>query len=455
MTPTRINGALSPQAWPLSQLHPAPEPLRRNDHAVERMVRTLQEFGWRVPLLVRSDGEIVDGHLRFKAAQTLGQDTVPVLVVDDLADDQIRALRLVLNRSATWATWDNAALLRELSALQLADFDLSLTGFDPRELDAALLSLGGDDDALDVIPDPDDTTVHPGDLWQLGSHRLLCGDATCAEDVATLLDNKPADMIWTDPPYNVNYSGKAGTIRNDNLPAEQFEAFLQASFATMQQAVIAGGAIYVAHADNYGITFRRAMMEAGFKLSACLIWRKNAAVIGRGDYHHQHEPILYGWKIGAPHRWYGDRKQKTIQDGIPGAVPLADGSWQIIADDRVYRISGQDLRVDEIPSTIINHPRPNRSDLHPTTKPVGLIAGMVANSSPKGGVVFDPFGGSGSTLMACEILGRSCRTLELDPRYAAVILKRWQTHTGQEPVLLSVDRDRDHQTEQEEDNHHG
>ena len=374
------------EQWPIERLVPYENNPRKNDAAVPRMVTVIREFGFRVPVLAKSTGDLVDGHLRLKAAMALGLDTVPVITVDDMSLEQVRAFRIMINRSATWADWDDEALLRELQALQLASYDLSLTGFDQRELDEMLMQLdGGTDKDPDDIPEPpDEPQVRDGEVWLLGRHRLMCGDSTSRADMCRLMGEDFADMIWTDPPYNVDYSGKAGKIKNDKMSAADFDQFLLAVHRVMFETVRPGGGVYVAHSEaGDGMAFRRAFIQSGFKLAACLIWRKQSAVLGRGDYHFQHEPILYG----------------------------------------------EALAIEELASSIISVPKPAKSDLHPTTKPVALIERMVANSSPAKGLVLDPFGGSGSTLMACELLGRSCRTMELDPRFAEVIIRRWQDYT--------------------------
>ncbi|WP_297218060.1 DNA modification methylase [uncultured Desulfovibrio sp.] len=427
--------------WPLERLHACERPLRSNDACVERMVAAIQHYGFRVPLLVRADGEVVDGHLRLKAARQMALDSVPVLLVDDLDDGQVRAFRLLVNRSATWATWNEAALSHELAELQALHVDLTLTGFEPRELDRFLGALALDaEDALDAAPEPPVQPVsRPGDVWLLGGHRLLCGDATLPEAYAALMQGTEADMVWTDPPYNVGYEGKAGTIKNDAMSDQAFAAFLQRVFRRIAAVVRKGGAVYVAHADagQLGVAFRQAYLQAGLKLASCLIWRKNTGVLSRADYHWQHEPILYGWRPGAPHAWYGDRKQTTVQDAFPAAVREAgeEPCWHIMDGERIVRISGRDVRVEVLSGSVFCEAKPQRNADHPTMKPVALIERMLANSSKRGDVVLDPFGGSGSTLMACERQGRICRTMELDPRFVDVIIRRWEDATGREALL--------------------
>ena len=426
--------------WPVERLRPYEHNPRKNDHVVNRMVDALRQFGFRVPLLARSDGELIDGHLRYKAALAMGLATVPVIPADDMSESEIRAFRILINRSATWAEWDEDLLLQELRALQLADMDLGVTGFDQRELDELLMEMTADGKDPDEVPTPPvDPVVQDGEIWTLGRHRLMCGDSRSAADCRRLLGDTQLDMIWTDPPYNVDYRGKAGKIRNDKMSSADFEDFLLAVHRVMHEALRPGGAIYVAHSEaGDGMVFRRAFVAVGFRLASCLIWRKQAAVLGRGDYHFQHEPILYGWRRGASHRWYGNRKQRTLlETDLPGLSENGDGTWQFCHEGRVYKLSGEALCVEELPVSVIDVPKPARSDLHPTMKPVALIERMVANSSPRGGVVGDFFGGSGSTLMACERLGRSARLMELDPRYAEVIIRRWQDYSGSQAVRES------------------
>ena len=426
--------------WPVSQLVPYVGNPRKNDMAVDRMVAVLKEFGFRVPLVVRSDGELVDGHLRLKAAMAMGMTEVPVLLADDMTPEQVRAFRLAVNRSATWASWDDDILLKEIRALLDADYNLSLTGFDQHELDKMLLEAVATEQDPDVIPDVSDApVVQEGELWLLGEHRLLCGDSCNALHVGHLLGGEQTAMVWTDPPYNVDYEGKAGKIKNDKMSTSQFEGLLLSSFRQMYSSLQLGGAIYISHSEaGEGLAFRQAFKEAGFRFASCLIWNKGQAVLSRSDYHWQHEPILYGWKPGAAHRWYGTRKSKTIiETDFSAVTPQEDGSWTILLEGKLYRLTGENVCIEELPGTVINVPKPSRSELHPTTKPVDLIVPCIANSSRTGGIVYDAFGGSGSTMMACEILGRRGCMMELDPRFAQVQIIRWQNYTGKQAVRES------------------
>jgi len=375
-------------------------------------------------------------------------EKVPCLRIQHLNEYQKKAYILADNRLALDAGWDEELLALELGELKNEfGFDLSLTGFDDDELDY-YLTLGDEEEAVGLIdddeaPEPEEPTVtRRGDLWMLGDHRLLCGDSTSWEEVQALLNGELCDMCWTDPPYNVDYVGKtkdALKIRNDKMEQEEFCSFLVAAFGVMFSALKEGGPIYVAHADTEGLNFRRAFIDAGFKLSGCLIWVKNTMVLGRSDYQWKHEPILYGWKPGAAHAWYGGRKQTTVIEALDDLpfVQLPDGRYQIDLGSTSVIIGGTDITVEEVVPTIFRHEKPARSAEYPTMKPVGLIIDMLKNSSKRGDVVFDPFGGSGSTMIACEKTGRKARLVELDEKYCDVIVRRWQDFTGKKAVLAS------------------
>jgi DNA modification methylase len=355
-----------------------------------------------------------------------------------MTDEHIRAFRLLVNRSATWAEWIPEAVAVELAALRDLDIDLEQTGFDECEIARYLHSLLQEEKDPDAAPElPAAPVSRDGDLWLLGDdHRVICGDATIVPPYRRLMEQAKAEMIWTDPPYNVAYEGKAGSIKNDAMSDDDFIRFLSHAFGQMAGFLKAGGAVYVAHADGgfNGLNFRKAFLGAGFKFASCLIWRKNQAILSRADYHWQHEPILYGWLPGAPHRWYGDRKQVTVYDAFPTAVEARseDGRsvWNVVDGERLLRITGSNVLVEELPASVIHAAKPQASEQHPTMKPVALIERMLMNSSAGGDIVLDPFGGSGSTLMACERSGRRCRTMELDPRFVDVIVRRWEEATG-------------------------
>jgi DNA modification methylase len=315
-------------------------------------------------------------------------------------------------------------------------FDLTATGFDAEELSALLdLSTGGllPDAEEDAVPEtPAKSTTFPGEVITLGKHRLICGDSTDPFLIEKLFAGKKADAIFTDPPYNVDYQGGAGKIKNDNMDDAKFRQFLLRSYAVMFRVLKNGSAVYVCHADTEGLNFRSAFKEAGFKLSGCLIWCKDAMVLGRSDYQWQHEPILYGWKPEAPHKWYGDRKSTTISEFMLQAplTQIEENVYRLRLGDQWYQIRGEKLSVEELETTVARIPRPKKSEDHPTMKPVALIDKMLRNSTKKNDLVFDPFGGSGSTLISCEKLGRIAYLCELEPKFCDVIALRWEQATG-------------------------
>ncbi|AAU91221.1 prophage LambdaMc01, DNA methyltransferase [Methylococcus capsulatus str. Bath] len=390
------------EQWPTAKLVPYARNARtHSDEQIAQIAASIAEFGFTNPILAGSDGVIVAGHGRLAAAQKLGLDIVPVVVLDHLTPTQRRALVIADNRIAENAGWDDALLRVELKALQDEGFDLDLTGFDAGAL-ADLLA--GDEPANegqtddDVVPEVSETPVsRPGDVWLLGPHRLLCGDATVADSYARLLAGDPVDMVFTDPPYNVNYAnsakdkmrGKDRAILNDNL-GDGFHDFLLA--ALTPTVANCRGAIYVAMSSSELDTLQAAFRAAGGHWSTFIIWAKNTFTLGRADYQRQYEPILYGWPEGAQRHWCGDRDQGDV--------------WQI--------------------------KKPQRNDLHPTMKPVELVERAIRNSSRPGAVVLDPFGGSGTTLIAAEKAGRVARLIELDPKYVDVIVRRWQDWTGKQ-----------------------
>ena len=392
--------------WPVGKLIPYGRNPRKNDHVIEQMAGAIQEFGFRIPIIAKSTGEVVDGHLRLKAALHLGLETVPVVLADDLTPMQIKAFRILANRSATWADWDEDLLRLELEELQLDDFDLSLTGFDDDEIAELLAGEetttegNADEDAAPEVPVT--PVSKPGDVWIMGQHRLLCGDSTDATSYDTLLGNERVAMIFQDPPYNVDYANTAkdklrGTNRpilNDNL-GDGFQDFLLAAFKPALARC--NGAVYVAMSSSELDTLQAAFRAAGGKWSTFIIWAKNTFTLGRSDYQRQYEPILYGWPEGATRHWCGDRDQGDV--------------WHF------------------------NKPRVN--DLHPTMKPVELVERAIRNSSRPGDVVLDPFGGSGTTLIAAEKSGRQARLIELDPKYVDVIVRRWQEYAGAQAVRES------------------
>ncbi len=435
-----------PRCWPaskvveieLSKLRSFENNARTHSkEQVDQIAQAILEWGWTNPILVTADGVIIAGHGRVLAARQLRFDHVPAIVVDDWSEDQIRAYVIADNKLAMNAGWDEDLLAFELTWLEEAGFAVDLIGFSEAELQELAPS---DDKYLtdpDEVPEPPkEAATKPGDVWQLGEHRLICGDATDPDVYRALLAGEQADACWTDPPYNVNYQSNAGTIENDNLEDGAFLEFLKVSFACIHDVLKSGGAVYVAHADTEGLNFRTAFFDAGFKLSGVLIWEKNSLVLGRSDYQWKHEPILYGWKPGAAHRWLGDRKQTTIAE-LGGNVfgQNDDGSINVRVGNETIVIEGDNITARAIEPSVIRVDKPKLSADHPTMKPVELISSMLKNSSKKGDVVFDPFGGSGSTLIAAEMLGRRARLVELDPIYCDVIVKRWEEMTGAKAIL--------------------
>ena len=363
-----------------------------NVQQINKLRSSLREFGFINPVIIDRDFNVIAGHGRIMAAKEEGINEVPCVFVDYLTEAQKKAYILADNRMAMDAGWDEELLKVEIEALQAEDFDLSLTGFDESELSGFFDTA---DDAKDDDFDVDAELEKPpvtksGDLWLLGNHRLLCGDSTKAETYEMLMNGKKANLVVTDPPYNVNYQGTAGKIKNDNLENDKFYQFLFDAFTCMEKAMADDASIYVFHADTEGLNFRKAFADAGFYLSGTCIWKKQSLVLGRSPYQWQHEPCLFGWKKNDKHQWYSDRKQTTI--------------WEF--------------------------DKPKKNGDHPTMKPVPLIAYPIKNSSMSNCIVLDPFGGSGSTLIACEQTNRICHTIELDEKYCDVIIKRYIEQVG-------------------------
>lgn len=351
---------------------------RKNDKAVEAVANSINSFGFKVPVIIDKNNVLVCGHTRVKAAKKLGIEEMPVIIADDLNEDQIKAFRIADNKTAELADWDMDKLAEEL---KLIEMDMEQFGFDDLEklLDRDVLEDDFKEELLETA------YSKKGDVFVFGKHRLMCGDSTKSEDVEKLMNGTKADMIFTDPPYNVDYEGSTGMkIQNDKQSDEDFYNFLLNAFKNMHESVKPGGAIYVCHADSEGVNFRNAFKAAGFKLAECLIWVKNSLVLGRQDYQWRHEPILYGWKEGAGHYFINDRSQDTI--------------WE--------------------------YNKPKVNDLHPTMKPLELVGRAIKNSSKNGEIVLDLFGGSGSTMIAAEQINRVAYLMELDEKYTDVIVKR-------------------------------
>ena len=358
---------------------------RNNEAAIDAVAKSIEEFGFKVPIVITKENVIIAGHTRLKASLKLGLSTVPCIVADDLTEGQIKAFRLADNKTAELATWDFSKLESELASIEM---DMSQFGFEDLESDVPDNATDDDFDPSEEISETPYT--QKDDIYLLGNHRVMCGDATIKESVDKLIQNDKVDLTFTDPPYNVDYEGTAGKIMNDKMEDNTFYLFLFQAFKNIFDHTKPGGAIYVCHADTEGLNFRNAYKNAGFKLAECLIWVKNALVLGRQDYHWRHEPILYGWKEGAAHYFVDDRTQDTI--------------WE--------------------------YNKPKKNEEHPTMKPLELCGRAIANSSRVGEIVLDLFGGSGSTMIASDQLQRKARLMELDERFVDVIVKRYIKYKG-------------------------
>jgi len=376
---------------PISQLIPYANNPRKNQNAVDNVAASIKEFGFKVPIVVDREKVIVAGHTRLLAAQKLGLEEVPCIIADDLTDAQIKAFRLADNKVSELAEWDMEKLSIEL---EMIDFDMSEFGF---ETINDLADVKEDDYEVELPKEPKSKV---GDIYQLGRHRLLCGDSTDSANLALLMDGHRADLYLTDPPYNVSYEGKtkeALTIQNDSMADNKFKQFLIDAFKAADGVMKPGAVFYIWHADSEGYNFRGACFDIGWQVRQCLIWNKNTMVMGRQDYHWKHEPCLYGWKSGSSHLWASDRKQTTI----------------------------------------LNYERPSRNAEHPTMKPILLFDYLIKNNTKEGDIVLDTFAGSGTTIIACEQNGREAYCCELDPKYIDVIINRWELFTGDKAVLLN------------------
>jgi len=391
--------------WPIDR----PIPYARNareipQSAVDKVAASIKEFGWQQPIVVDAEDVIIVGHTRLRAAQKLGLTVVPVHVATNLTPAQVKSYRLLDNRSHEEATWDLELLASELAELQASDADLMLTGFDQEEIDKLLadqIVTAGltDEDAVPTVPD--EPVTRPGDVWILGGHRLLCSDSCDEGSVVKFLGESRADLVFTDPPYNCDYEGYTAEklkIQGDKLSSDDFRLFLERAFQSCRFAVKLGASVYICHSSSFQREFQNALEAGGFHVRCQIIWSKNTFAWGFGRYKFQHEPIFYGHVAGQKDPWYGDKSQSTL--------------WQ--------------------------EKKPAANRLHPTMKPVELIERALVNSSKAGDLVFDPFGGSGSTMIACEKLGRKSALIELDPKYADVIALRWMEFTGKEAFLEST-----------------
>lgn len=390
------------QSTSITDIKPYPKNPRDNDAGVDAVANSIKEFGWQQPIVVDKDNVIIVGHTRYKAAKKLGMKEVPVVVASNLSDEQVRAYRLADNKTGELTDWDMGLLDDELG--DITDIDMSDFGFD----------LDVPDDEEEVQEDyfdeevPEEPKSKLGQVYQLGRHRLMCGDSTKPEDVKKLVGGVQVDLLLTDPPYNVSVGESAvlrhknikarkdSKIKNDSMNKDDFYAFLLSAFNNAKENLKSGASFYVWYASAEAANFNNAANESGLSVRQELIWEKNSMVVGRQDYQWQHEPCLYGWVEGGSHSWFSDRKQTTI------------------------------LRFD----------RPTKSKLHPTMKPVALFDYQIKNSTKSGDTVLDLFGGSGTTIMACEQDGRNACVMEYDPKYVDVIIKRWEDFTGEKAKLI-------------------
>ena len=366
--------------------------MKPGDPEYEKLKRSIEQFGYVEPVIWNEKtGRVVGGHQRLKVLTDMGITEVDVVVVD-MDTEKEKALNIALNKIS--GEWDTEKLALVIADLQGTDFDVSLTGFDPEELEDLFrddVKGGVKEDDFDVEAELKKPTFSKaGDLWMLGEHRLFCGDSTKPETFDLLMNGKKANLVVTDPPYNVDYKGSAGKIKNDSMAEDQFEQFLLAAYQQMEAAMADDASIYVFHSDSHGLAFRKAFEEAGFYLSGCCIWKKQSLVLGRSPYQWQHEPVLFGWKKKGKHQWYTGRKESTI--------------WEF--------------------------DKPKKNKDHPTMKPIALVSYPIMNSTMTGCLVLDPFGGSGSTLIACEQTGRVCYTVELDEKFCDVIVRRYIEQVG-------------------------
>ena len=394
---------------------------------IEQIKKSISDFEMIDPIGVWGKKNIiVEGHGRLIACKELGFAEVPVIRLDHLTDAERKAYTLAHNKTTMNSDFDADILFEELKNLAEEGFDMSDFGFDDFDFNI-------EEDDTEVEEDyyepeiPEEPKAKLGDIYQLGNHRLMCGSSTEEADVEELIDGEEMDLCLTDPPYNVNYENKVGKIENDNMGDPQFHEFLYNFYSLMLRSLKPGGAFYIWHADSEGYNFRSALQEAGGTVRQCLIWNKNSLVLGRQDYHWKHEPCLYGWKAGAGHYYIDDRSQTTVfEDKIDIDKLTKDQMKEIL----------KEIFEDRVSTTVMNEAKPLANDLHPTMKPIKLMGRLIKNSSRPGEKVVDFFGGSGSTLIACEQLNRKCYMMEYDPKYVDVIIDRWEQLTGQKAELI-------------------
>lgn len=403
----------------IDELVPYENNARINDKAVEAVANSISDFGFKNPVIIDKNNVLVAGHTRVKAAKKLGLTKVPCIIADDLDEDQIKAFRIADNSSAQVAEWDMEKLMAELQDI---DFDMAKYGLSEQlsEIES-LIEKDAEEDNYEE-PEELEPKAKLGDIYQLGNHRLMCGDSTKQEDVEKLTGGEIVDLLFTDPPYNVDISNSQGMkIKNDNMGDAEFKKFLSSAFKCASSALKKGGAFYIWYADSEDINFRTSAIENGLLVKQCLIWVKNGFNFGRQDYKWQHEPCLYGWKDGAGHYFVEEYNHPTvIEDKIDFDKLKKEDMKQML----------EDIFSDKVAKSIIHENKPLVNDLHPTMKPLKMCGKLILHSTRKNEKVLDLFGGSGSTLMVCEQINRQCYTMEFDPHYVDVIIDRWEKFTG-------------------------
>ena len=392
---------------------------KHDERQIKNVMESIRQFGFAQPIVVDKNDIVIIGHCRLIAAKRLGLREVPVLRMEELTEEQAQKLRLLDNK-LNESEWDMELLAEDIPEIDWSDFDIDWNL--PEMQDAEV-----DIEEVETPEPPEEPKSKPGDIYQLGDHRLICGDSTDLKVIEKLMDGDMADLYLTDPPYNVNISNSAGmTIKNDNMEDSQFRTFLTNAFKAVSDFIKPGGAFYIWHADTEGLNFRVACKEVGWQIRQCLIWNKNMFILGRQDYQWKHEPCLYGWKDGAGHYFTEDRSNSTVIEDDPIDFGKMKKEELVKLLEKIYQSK----------TTVIKADKPTVNDLHPTMKPIALISELVKNSSKREDIVLDSFGGSGSTLIACEELGRKCRTCELDPKYVDVIVQRWENYTGKQAALI-------------------
>lgn len=412
----------------ISKITPYNRNPRDNDKAVEAVANSIEEFGFQQPIVVDKDMVIIVGHTRYKAAQELGLQTVPVVIASDLNEEQVKAYRLADNRTNELATWNEAMLIEEIG--QIEDIDMTLFGFGDIDIDGgeSLDEVTEDDFEEEDVEDTHD--VKEGDIWQLGNHRVMCGSSTNVEDVKKLTEGVAMDMCITDPPYNINYGeltlsqgkNRHRDIANDNMSNDDFSRFLRDVYTQMLQSLKAGGAYYIWYASCQARPFYQELENVGGVNKEEIVWVKNGTSLSRSDYHRQHESCIYGWKEGAVHYFTDSKKECTVIEDAKPKYRQMNKDELIALLDSIYE--------DKESTSVLHEDKPRVADLHPTMKPVKLFERLIRNSSRKEEKVIDFFGGSGTTAIACEQLNRQAYIMELDPHYVDVIITRWEKFTG-------------------------